>query len=176
LLKKVYSDYPWYATQSELRDLVPENLPTNGPAPIAIYTVGYEGKSVDAFFDNLMRHGMRALLDVRANPVSRKYGFAAKSLREIGAKLGLAYWHLPALGIEGAKRTSLTSFAAYQKLLDHYQTKMLPRQTSSIKQLVKLIVDRPSALLCMERDVRCCHRSRLAVAAAEATGLPVVHL
>ncbi|MEX2167739.1 MAG: DUF488 family protein [Pirellulales bacterium] len=176
LLRKVYSEHPWYATKSELSDLVPDKLPTLRPAPVAVYTVGYEGKSVDAFFDHLLRSGIQALIDVRANPVSRKYGFAAKSLREIGTKVGLAYWHLPELGIEGTERTTLTSVAAYHKLLDRYQSEMLPRRRASIKRLAELLGECPSALMCVERDVQCCHRSRLATAVAKVSGLPVVHL
>ena len=176
LIRRVYNEYPWYAVRSELSHLVPKDVPQVGPAPIAVYTVGYEGKSIDAFFDGLLRSGVRALLDVRANPVSRKYGFAGRSLREISGKLALEYSHLPELGIDGANRTALTSFAAYQKLLDRYESQMLPQLTTSVHRLLELIRERPSALMCVERDIRCCHRGRLAAVAAEATGLPVVHL
>ena len=80
LLGYVYRRFPWYATASERRELVPADLPERAVAPVAAYTVGYEGKSVDAFFDALLRAGIQAVIDVRSNPVSRKYGFARKSM------------------------------------------------------------------------------------------------
>jgi hypothetical protein len=38
-------------------------------APKAVYTVGYEGKSVDLFFDGLLQSGVLQILDVRVNPM-----------------------------------------------------------------------------------------------------------
>lgn len=176
LLSKVYRKYPWYAMASERHDLVPDSAPSRTDADIAVYTVGYEGKSVDAFFDGLIRTGIRAVLDVRANPVSRKYGFAKRSMNEIASKVGIHYIHLPELGISSSLRTDLSDFNSYQNLLDRYEHEILPDRTEDLCRLVDLIRERPSALLCVEKDVRCCHRSRLAEAASNASGLPVVHL
>lgn len=77
LLRDIYRRCPWFALKSELHDLVSE-APDAPAAPLAIYTVGYEGKSVDSFFNELLLSGVAAILDVRANPISRKYGFARK--------------------------------------------------------------------------------------------------
>ncbi|MHC4695499.1 MAG: hypothetical protein ACYTFA_02020 [Planctomycetota bacterium] len=90
LVRDVYARYPWYATKSELTDLLPATMPQLPSAPPGVYTVGYEGVSVDAFFDRLLHAGIRGIADVRANPVSRKYGFARTSLSGISVKLGLA--------------------------------------------------------------------------------------
>ena len=176
LLKTVYTQYQWYASKSELKDLVSKPVEEDQPPEVAVYTVGYEGKSVDGFFDGLLRHGIQAILDVRANPISRKYGFARKSLDDISTKLGLTYRNLPELGIAGEQRTELNTWADYQILLDRYEREMLPKRKSAVERLVSLLFDRPSALLCMEKDVTCCHRGRLANAAAAISGLPIRHL
>ena len=176
LLRQVYTRYPWYATNSELDEFLPANIPDHPATEIAVYTVGYEGKSVDSFFDGLLRAGIRTILDVRANPVSRKYGFAKKSLQEIANKLGLDYFHLPQLGIPGEQRTALTSRAAYDELLDRYEREMLPQQPGAFSRLLGLLGKTASALLCMEKDVTCCHRGRLAKAVSAHTNLAVVHL
>ncbi|MCH7726993.1 MAG: DUF488 family protein [Planctomycetes bacterium] len=175
LLRDVYRRYPWFALKSELGHLVAErsNPPT---VPIAVYTVGYEGKSVDGFFNGLLVSGIEAILDVRANPISRKYGFARKSMSEIARKLGIAYFHLPELGISSDDRSNLSDFASYQRLLDRYEQEMLPTRASAVSRATQLLNQKPSALLCMERDVRCCHRGRLALAVGKQTGLPVSHL
>ena len=120
--------------------------------------------------------GIQAVLDVRANPVSRKYGFARKSLSEIGAKLGFNYHHLPELGIAGTKRAHLTDSDSYQRLLEQYEAEMLPKRLAAVTRLLALLRERPSALVCFEKDMRYCHRGRLAAVVARAGGLEVLHL
>ena len=176
LLKSVYERYPWYSINSELSDFVPAHAPAIPVAPTAAYTVGYEGKSVDAFFNGLLEAGIKGICDVRANPISRKYGFAKRSLSEIARRLGVTYYHLPELGIERADRSGLQGFDSYQRLLDKYERDVLPRRSSNIHHLATLLQNEPSAILCVEKDVRCCHRGRLAKAVGAASGLPVIHL
>jgi len=156
LLKSVYERFPWYTINSELVDLLPKKKTTRPIASPAVYTIGYEGKSIDRFYDDLIQAGIERVLDVRCNPVSRKYGFAGRSLKDIGSKLGLNYVHMPELGISSRKRANLNE--------------------EGVLKASELIVNEPSALVCMERDVRCCHRSRLANIIATRTGLSVVHL
>jgi len=176
LLRSVYSRYPWYASKSELAQYVHKDVPAPPKREPAAYTVGYEGKSVDEFFNGLLASGMTGILDVRANPVSRKYGFAKRSMSRIAGSLGLAYHHMPELGITGRHRANLSDFGSYQRLLDKYEKKMLPKRTADIEQATELLRSQPLALLCMEKDVRCCHRGRLANRVAQESGLPVEHL
>jgi uncharacterized protein (DUF488 family) len=176
LLRDVYRRYPWYASKSELSDFVPKGAPKPFHSEAAVYTVGYEGKAVDDFFNGLLAAGITGIIDVRANPVSRKYGFAKRSMSQIALSLGLGYDHLPELGIPSDHRAELTDFESYQRLLDHYENKMLPHRTVHIRHAASLLRLQPSALLCVESDVRCCHRGRLANRVAEESGLPVTHL
>jgi uncharacterized protein (DUF488 family) len=176
LLKTVYSLYPWFTINSELLDIIPSDQPDRPQADIAIYTSGYEGRSVDQFYDNLTRAGVRTVIDVRFNPVSRKYGFAGSSLRRIGEKLGFEYVHIPELGISGEHRTSLDDFDSYQRLLNLYAKSFLPKQQSAMTRLAELLQKTPSVLVCMEKDVNCCHRGRLATVMSERTRLPIIHL
>ncbi|MFH1108308.1 MAG: DUF488 family protein [Planctomycetota bacterium] len=114
LVRDVYARYPWYATKSELVDLLPPTMPPLPTASLAVFTVGYERISVDALFDRLLHAGIRGIADVRANPISRKYGFARTSLSGIAAKLGLAYRHFPQLGIPSEERSALGGYSSYQ--------------------------------------------------------------
>lgn len=175
LLQDVYRRYPHYASRSELTDLHHDRQPQTPVAEPAAYTAGYERKSVDAFFDGLLRAGIRVVIDVRANPVSRKYGFAGSSMAGIAKKLDLGYTHLPSLGIPSKARAGLGSKASYQRLLDRYE-RHLPEHASEIDALSKQMQVAPSVLVCVESDVECCHRSRLATAVSKASGLPVHHL
>jgi uncharacterized protein (DUF488 family) len=176
LLRSVYNRYPWYASKSELGQYVPKDVPAPPKREAAAYTVGYEGKSVDGFFNGLLASGIKGILDVRANPVSRKYGFAKRSMSRIADNLGLAYHHLPELGITGDHRADLSDFESYQRLLDQYEKTMLPKRATHIRKATALLQSEPLALLCMERDVRCCHRGRLANRVAQESGLSIEHL
>jgi uncharacterized protein (DUF488 family) len=176
LVRDVYARYPWYATRSELFDLLPSPTPTQKVAPIAVYTAGYESKSVDQFFQGILKSGVKSILDVRANPISRKWGFAKKSLKEIAGKLGLDYHHLPELGIPSEHRADLSDEASFQRLFDSYYVSNLREKKEAVEAASVLVKEKPSALLCLEKNADCCHRSRLAKAISGVTGLPTIHL
>ncbi len=173
LLNYVYHSYPWFASRSERMKL---SKPVLRKAGIAVYTAGYEGESVDQFFKKLLRAGMQRVLDVRSNPVSRKYGYAKATMERICEKLDLEYVHLPELGIPQLHRRSLKTFEDYQQLLQQYEQQFLPNASIVRQRAVTLIQERPSVLVCFEADVRYCHRGRLARSISSDTGLAVTHL
>ena len=176
LVRAVYARYPWYAINSELSEGRSASTVCPKKAPPAVYTAGYEGKSVDAFFNDLLRQGIEVVVDVRANPVSRKYGFSRRHFKDIARKLGLEYRHVPSLGIPSNARANLNGYASYQRLLRRYESKMLPRLNGEIGEVARLMLERPAVLVCVEKDVRCCHRSRLAEAVSRENHLKVIHL
>jgi uncharacterized protein (DUF488 family) len=176
LLKDVYRRYQWYATKSELTGLRPKSSGSAKKARPAVYTVGYEGNSVDSFFDHLLRLGIALVIDVRAMPVSRRYGFSKRQFGEIAKKLGLGYLHFGKLGIPSERRANLTDFDSYQRLLREYQHNMMPGFEKEITEVGQLMRQTLAVLVCVENDVRCCHRSRLAEAISRRAGLEVEHL
>lgn len=176
LIQYVYQKFPWYAISSDLKNKLPKNLPVRPVAKNAIYTIGYEGLSVDRFFNILIQYGIQAIIDVRANPISRKYGFSKKSMEEISRKIGLTYYHFPKLGIDSSSRRNLSDYHSYQELFYRYETSMLPKQKTEMKKLVLLLKQHPSTLLCYEKDANYCHRGRLAMKASENSGLKVIHI
>jgi uncharacterized protein (DUF488 family) len=176
LVREVYIRYPWYAIRSELNDLRPKSPMREKIAYPAVYTAGYEGKSVDAFFNHLLKNGIQLIIDVRANPVSRRYGFSKNRFSDIAERLGLDYRHMPNLGIPSKYRVDLSGFDSYQRLLKKYEQEMIPKIGNEIEEVCKLMVRTPAVLVCFERDVRCCHRSRLADAVSRKIGLKVKHL
>jgi hypothetical protein len=176
LLRDVYSRYPWFSTRSELENLIPKDVPKRSVAPPAVYTIGYEERSVDGFFNKLLRVGIRVILDVRANPISRKYGFAKKSLGAISGKLGLIYEHWPQLGISSEKRQGVQTPAEFKQLFGYYDRVILPEVNDDVTRMAEQIKQAPSVLVCMERQAPDCHRSRLAKVLSAASGLSVVDL
>jgi len=176
LVRIVYDKYPWYAINSEHSARKNVAIPFRPKATPAVYTIGYEGKSVDAFFNCLLDKGIEAAVDVRANPVSRKYGFSGSRMRQIGESLGLKYRHYPSLGIPSKERANLSDEASRAQLFDQYELTVLVNSKQEIRDVGKLMSRTPSVLVCVERDVNSCHRGRLSHAIAYETSLEVINL
>lgn len=176
LVEDVYSRFPWYATKSEWTHLRPKDIKKPTAKSAVVYTAGYEGRSIDAFLNVLLNAGIEHIIDVRANPVSRIYGFSKNQMETIAKKLGLDYRNIPSLGIPSSYRTALSDFESYQKLLDQYEKEMLPKVTAEMVEAGSMMKQKPAVLVCLEKDVNCCHRGRLAKAISHRTGMEVKHL
>ncbi len=172
LIKTVYAKHPEFTFKSELKKIA-ASVPK---APLSIYTIGYEGASIDSFLNVLLQRGITRLIDVRSNPISRKWGFAKSTLSGLCEKTGIEYVHIPELGITSDRREGLATKDDYRTLLDKYERQYLPILEGKIRDALLLIGAAPSALVCMEADVQMCHRGRLANKMAKMIQLPVVHL
>lgn len=173
LVSRVYSDYPWYTAKAKNTTLQKAEASVAKPS---IFTVGYEGLMLDGLLDLLLRNGIKSLIDVRCNPVARRFGFHKSTMERHCQDLGLRYTHLPQLGIPSNKRTNLNDPKSYSRLFDYYEKAILPIQHDSLESVSSLIRSEPSALMCMEANAECCHRSRLAAAVAQITNLPIKEL
>lgn len=173
LIDHVYTSFPWYTVNSKWVDRRAQSRPT---AEIAIYTTSYEGVHLDGLLDRLMRHGIRRLIDVRANPVARRFGFHKSTLARICPKVGIEYVHIPEVGIPGTWRADLDTFDSYQRLFHRYEAEVLPGQRDALDVLAALIREMPSALMCKEANPLCCHRTTLANQLSRELALPVIDL
>ena len=173
LLNYVYDQFPWYTANSKVRQ-----LERRGVAEIAVYTIGYEGSSIDLLLNTLMRAGMQCIVDVRRNPVARRYGFHKSSLNRLCSKVDIEYVHVPELGIPSNLRHNLDCQAAYNRLFEQYERELLPQAQAqdALRQIAKLVNSKPTALMCMEAEPTMCHRSRVAKAITSMTDLPIHHL
>lgn len=171
LMNYVYRSYPAFTVNSKRERLAPR--PSAEPM---VYTAGYEGLQVDGFLNLLVQSGISRLVDVRRNPVARRYGFHKSTLNRLCGLIGICYEHVPELGIASDQRQSLESPADYSMLFESYERNTLTSENVAVERVARLIVESPSVLVCMEADPCFCHRSRLASEVAERTGLPVVHL
>jgi uncharacterized protein (DUF488 family) len=130
-----------------------------------IYTIGYEGATQAALIDVLKGAGVTLLADIRAVPLSRRPGFSknvlANGLKEAGINyVGLKALGTPPEGREAARRGDHARLASvYAGQLE------LPEAVAAAAQLADLAAERPTALLCFERDPHGCHRSLLIGAA-----------
>lgn len=173
LVDHVYATYPWFTLNSQWTDRRAVKHPD---AAIAVYTTSYEGVTLDGLLNRLLKAGIKRLVDVRSNPVARRFGFHKSTLARICPKLGLEYVHVPEVGVPSEWRSDLNAVAAYEALFTRYKNEVLPEQVLALQSLQKLIQEKPTALMCKEADPRCCHRTTLAEELSKHLNLPVVDL
>lgn len=124
-----------------------------------LYTIGYEGRSLEEYSSLLLEEGVRAVVDVRKNPISRKKGFSKVALADGLMEKGIAYFHIPSLGIDSFLRKKLETEEDYQELFEVYKISILPKATEGIETLSEILNRFSSiALTCFERDPEHCHR------------------
>lgn len=126
-----------------------------------IFTIGYEGVAMGEFLSALQEAGVERVIDVRAVPNSRRPGFSKTPLRNALAEVGVDYVHLRALGTPAAGREAAR--AGRKSELERIYAGQLetPEAMAEGAMMIKLASEKPSALLCFERDPACCHRTLL---------------
>ncbi len=145
----------------------------------SVFTIGYEGLTIDAFLNKLISNNITVVVDVRNNPQSMKYGFSKSSFKQYIEKTGMKYILIPELGIPSAMRKGLGESVSHKTLFKIYAGKLLPRQENAIKQLLDLTnQDERIALVCFEADHHHCHRYTLVehLQKNEAFKRTVIHL
>lgn len=185
LIKFVYKNHPYYAINSEIIDRVcsPEVVDKINQEKqsligekSAIYTIGYEGISLENYINELIKNDIKLLVDVRKNPFSRKFGFSYKTLGNILPKLSIDYVHIPELGIESNKRQDLNNETAYKKLFDEYKT-TLPNRAEALNKVLDLQKKYSRiALTCFEKSHHECHRHCVSDYLVEHYTTHIIHL
>jgi len=139
-----------------------------------VFTIGYEGSTVSEFLAALESAGVERVIDVRALPLSRRPGFSKSPLKAALEEAGIEYVHLKALGTPAEGRAAARA-GRHEDLERIYAGQLeLPEAIAQSAQMLDLAAERPSALLCMEREPAQCHRTLLLDAVAP--DADVVHL
>ncbi len=135
-----------------------------------LFTIGYEGKTVEELLDQLAEAEVKLLIDVRAVAASRRPGFSKTALAGALRERGIDYLHLrplgtPKAGREAARKGRIAEMRAiFAGQLETSEAEL------AMEQAKAAAAERPSALLCFEADAGHCHRAVVAerLAAAEA--------
>jgi len=139
-----------------------------------IFTIGYEGTTMDAFLAALHAAGVGQVIDVRALPLSRRPGFSKNVLAATLKDSGIGYIHLKSLGTPKPGRDAAKK-GDWRTMERVYAGQLyLPEAQAQAAQLRDLATEKPSALLCFERDPKHCHRTMLL--REEGEGFEVVDL
>ena len=139
-----------------------------------IFTIGYEATTMGEFLAALQGAGVERIIDVRAVPNSRRPGFSKTPLRNALAEIGIDYVHLKALGTPAEGRSAARAGRQDDLERIYVGQLQLPEAMVQAEQMRELASEKPSALLCYERDPAGCHRSLLL--AAVARDAAVTHL
>ena len=135
-------------------------------ARLRIFTIGYEATTMAEFLTALKGAGVERVIDVRALPLSRRPGFSKSPLKAALAEAGIDYVHLKALGTPADGRSAARA-GRHEDLERIYAAQLdLPEAIVQAEQMRELAAEKPSALLCYERQPSGCHRSLLLAAVA----------
>lgn len=170
LIQYTYSHFPYYALNStiakkylpekellEVKQLIPKN------AKSALYTIGYEGLTIEQYINKLILADVKVLCDVRKNSFSMKYGFSKSQLKMACEGLGIQFMHLPEVGIVSDKRKELNTQKDYDKLFEEYRASVLPNTIKQQEFILYLIKQHQRvAITCFEKNICQCHRKHLA--------------
>ncbi len=170
LIIYVYKKYPYYAINSRVAEEKLSTVDYNKVMQLkpqmsdpVLFTIGYEGISVEEYFNKLIQNDVKVLCDVRNFPRSMKYGFSKNQLKSICEGLGIKYVHLPGLGIVSSKRKKLETQEDYDNLFTEYRGTTLMNNSEDQNEILELISHHKRvAVTCFESNIHQCHRYHLA--------------
>lgn len=172
LMRHTYINHPFWAIKSLVaKDILTPDLykRVEDAKPkieeTILYTIGYEGISLENYFLKLLSNDVKVLIDVRRNPLSMKFGFSKTLLQRYCKALEIEYIHFPEVGIHSNERQELNSQNDYDELFQNYISESLPK-TIDTQNLIIDILERKHriALTCFEANICQCHRKHLAEA------------
>lgn len=127
---------------------------------LCLMGVGYEGRDIDSFVQDLVCAGISLVVDVRLTPMSRKPGFSKTALGHALGNVGIGYDHRPELGNPKANRAGFGGSAAELNAARAVFAARLaqPPAQDAIDALIRTARSERVALLCFEADQHRCHR------------------
>lgn len=174
LMKHTYLNFPYWAIKSEKAESiltkagflqVSNSLPKSDKT--ILFTIGYEGISLEEYLNRLIKNDVKVLLDVRHNPLSMKYGFSKNQLKKFTENLGIQYLHFPETGIPSERRQALITQRDYDNLFETYRKESLTKTATTQTHILDLLIQHKRiALTCFEANICQCHRKHLAGAIA----------
>jgi uncharacterized protein (DUF488 family) len=172
LIKLTYKRYPYFAINSTIaKDYLDEtefenlNNYRSFEEETILFTIGYEGISLESYLNKLIKSNIKVLCDVRKNALSMKYGFSKTQLKNACNGVGIEYVHIPEVGIDSDQRQELKTQNDYDCLFEEYKENNLKKSIDSQTEILNLLIqNKRIALTCFEADICQCHRKHLSEA------------
>jgi uncharacterized protein (DUF488 family) len=127
-----------------------------------LFTIGYEGKTLDEFLGELRDAGVERVIDVRAVAASRRPGFSKTALGNALREQGIDYLHLRPLGTPAAGREAARKGRTEEMRRIYADQLETDEAALAMEQALAAAGEKKSALLCYEAEAPGCHRSMLA--------------
>jgi len=141
-----------------------------------IYTIGYEGASIETLIATLKDAGVQRLLDIRESPYSRRQEFCKDELSAALSGYGIAYEHIRELGNPppGRQAARAGHMAAYREIFTAHLDG--PEGCKGLDRALAAAAKEAVCLLCFEKLPSHCHRSMVIERMKSASGQEVEHL
>lgn len=124
-----------------------------------MFTIGYQGVSIERLVQTLADVDVTVLLDTRETPMSRRPEFRRASLASALGAAGIRYVSVRALG--APKDLRALAPVDWRRFSDAYRERLgLVRE--ELERILPLIDGERACLFCFEADPGACHRSLLA--------------
>lgn len=141
-----------------------------------LFTIGYEGASVEDLIATLQLAGVEHVLDVRELPQSRRPGFSKNGLAAALAVCRIGYSHTKQLGDpkEGRDAARRGDWETFRRVFEGHLA--LDATKAALADAARVASSKATVLLCFERDPRNCHRALVARSMSEICSLNVQNL
>lgn len=172
LIAETYRINPYLATRSKIIDRVLKSYSTTKlrireALPSAsgeyLFTIGYQQRTLECYVNIMLKNCIALLCDVRRNPVSRRYGFSKRTLKNVCSSMDIEYLHFPQLGIDSQQRKNHQDVESNHVAFAQYRTETLKNEEETLSLIRRSMYSGLRlALTCFERNPEECHRSVLA--------------
>jgi uncharacterized protein (DUF488 family) len=169
LIDLTYRMEPYYGIRSKIIERFAHDTPfllrvkeikkNIGNASRGLYTIGYEGLSIDSFVQHLIGNNITCLVDVRKIAFSMRREFCKTNLLNALQEAGITYIRMAEVGIPSKKRKELLPLGKKDELFAWYKENILPQCPSYASHIADLVSKENIALMCYEKDPNDCHRS-----------------
>jgi len=178
LIRITYLQYPFFVLNSTISHEILNEAEYRAVELVkpsfnstVLFTIGYEGVSLEEYLNKLIVNGIKMLCDVRKNSLSMKYGFSKSQLKHACEGVKIQYVHIPDLGIESDKRQELHTQSDYDVLFSQYRNDTLTKTRPQQEYILELLKENKRiALTCFEANICQCHRKHLAEAVSKLPG------
>ena len=143
---------------------------------LVLSTIGYEQATLDQVIERLRAASVQVVIDVRAIAASRRAGFSKTVLSATLADAGIGYRHLRGLGTPKPGRQAARAGHTAEMHAIYHEHLKTPEAQLALQEASEIASGQRAALLCLEADVRQCHRAIVADLIRERTGCAVMDL
>ena len=139
-----------------------------------IYTIGHSNHSWETFVELLRENGIEVVVDVRSKPVSRFAPFSNKRVfPNLLETIGIEYYFMG--DSLGGRPDNQTLYAEDGKP-DYHKMAGTELFKDGVSQLLRMMEDSVTAMMCSEEDPTKCHRRLLIGVALGEHGVECLHI